>query len=328
MMPSRAPTAIPPMPSAPASSVASAVATAPRATSRPTTAPTCWRITTGSAGEVELRMYWLQVARRRLSFARTTAARRAPAWSRSAPPSTPNAHSGDVSGSGILQLSDAVDDGDGGADGEQGDGHDEGPEPALSAVAGRVSLVGLAPRPAGGQQEEELAAGAGRGLDAHCEHRRRLGDDGGGDRGAGDDDAGERRDDDRPRPVLTSTGHGTDGTAGSPGRGVGPRAGQARSAWCWRIVATAAVTRLPVGTWRNSLGPWAFEPGTRTPVITNWAAGKRLPSMAMNGMVPPTPTAPGRGAEGRRRRLVEGVGQPRLRSAARPNPPRRWRRRR
>ena len=37
------------------------------------------------------------------------------------------------------------------------------------------------------------------------------------------------------------------------------------------------------------VGPWALLPGTRAPVTTNWAVGKRSPSMPMNGIVPPSP---------------------------------------
>ena len=40
---------------------------------------------------------------------------------------------------------------------------------------------------------------------------------------------------------------------------------------------------------RNSLGPWALEPGPSTPVMRNWALGNLTPSMFMNGMVPPSP---------------------------------------
>src|SRR3954469_8281124 len=40
---------------------------------------------------------------------------------------------------------------------------------------------------------------------------------------------------------------------------------------------------------RNSFGPCAFACGPRTPVMRNCAAGKRAPSIAMNGMVPPSP---------------------------------------
>src|SRR4029453_19684604 len=59
--------------------------------------------------------------------------------------------------------------------------------------------------------------------------------------------------------------------------------------WSAMICATHAVTRTPVGRCRNSLGPWAFEPGPIAPVIMNWACGKRSPSMLMNGIDPPRP---------------------------------------
>jgi len=49
------------------------------------------------------------------------------------------------------------------------------------------------------------------------------------------------------------------------------------------------VTRLPVGICRNSLGPWALDCGPKTPVIKNCASGNCSPSIAMNGMVPPSP---------------------------------------
>ena len=50
-----------------------------------------------------------------------------------------------------------------------------------------------------------------------------------------------------------------------------------------------AVSFLPVGMCRNSFGPWALEPGPSTPVIRNWAFGKRAPSMPMKGIEPPSP---------------------------------------
>src|SRR5210317_124119 len=40
---------------------------------------------------------------------------------------------------------------------------------------------------------------------------------------------------------------------------------------------------------RNSFGPCAFDFGPSNPVIRNCAAGKRSPSMPMNGIVPPVP---------------------------------------
>jgi len=49
------------------------------------------------------------------------------------------------------------------------------------------------------------------------------------------------------------------------------------------------VTLRPVGMCRNSLGPCALECGPNTPVTTNYAFGKRLPSIAMNGIEPPSP---------------------------------------
>src|SRR5580704_6987546 len=55
--------------------------------------------------------------------------------------------------------------------------------------------------------------------------------------------------------------------------------------------ATHAVSFFAYGTCRNSFGPWAFECGPRTPVMRNCASGKCLPSMAMKGIVPPSPTA-------------------------------------
>ena len=46
---------------------------------------------------------------------------------------------------------------------------------------------------------------------------------------------------------------------------------------------------LPVGMWRNSLGPWALLPGPSTPVMQNCASGNFSPSIAMNEIVPPSP---------------------------------------
>ena len=43
--------------------------------------------------------------------------------------------------------------------------------------------------------------------------------------------------------------------------------------WSAMMVATAIVTRLPVGICRNSLGPCALECGPSTPVTTNASSG-------------------------------------------------------
>ena len=95
--------------------------------------------------------------------------------------------------------------------------------------------------------------------------------------------------DDRiPAQILGSRATAPFSAAGWRGRrGRGPR---------------TAVTRWPVATCRNSLGPWAFEPGPSTPVIRNWAAGKRWPSMPMNGIVPPSPSARAGAPKAARRR--------------------------
>ena len=53
--------------------------------------------------------------------------------------------------------------------------------------------------------------------------------------------------------------------------------------------ATQQVSLLPMGMCKNSLGPWAFDWGPRTPVMRNWASGTFCPSIAMKGMVPPSP---------------------------------------
>src|SRR5512135_3367710 len=50
-----------------------------------------------------------------------------------------------------------------------------------------------------------------------------------------------------------------------------------------------ALTFFAVGMCRNSLGPCALECGPSTPVTTNCAAGNFSPSIAMNGMLPPSP---------------------------------------
>src|SRR5258706_3706699 len=50
-----------------------------------------------------------------------------------------------------------------------------------------------------------------------------------------------------------------------------------------------SVSLRAVGMWRNSFGPWAFDPGPSTPVMQNWAFGNFSPSMYMNGIVPPSP---------------------------------------
>src|SRR6056297_638308 len=62
-----------------------------------------------------------------------------------------------------------------------------------------------------------------------------------------------------------------------------------RAAWAVRRWATAAVSRRAVGRCRYSFGPWALLSGSSTPVITNWASGKRSPSIPMNGIDPPSP---------------------------------------
>jgi hypothetical protein len=56
-----------------------------------------------------------------------------------------------------------------------------------------------------------------------------------------------------------------------------------------RLGRLARLTRRPVGMCRNSLGPCALECGPKTPVTTNCACGKRSPSIAMNGIEPPSP---------------------------------------
>ena len=53
--------------------------------------------------------------------------------------------------------------------------------------------------------------------------------------------------------------------------------------------AIQALTFLAVGMWRNSLGPCALEWGPSTPVTTNWVFGYFSPSIAMNGIDPPSP---------------------------------------
>src|SRR5271169_3219950 len=55
--------------------------------------------------------------------------------------------------------------------------------------------------------------------------------------------------------------------------------------------ATHAVSFFAYGTCRNSFGPCAFACGPSTPVMRNCASGKCFPSMAMNGIVPPSPAA-------------------------------------
>ena len=50
-----------------------------------------------------------------------------------------------------------------------------------------------------------------------------------------------------------------------------------------------AVSFLPIGTCRNSLGPCALLFGPSTPVIRNCAAGNFSPSMPMKGIEPPSP---------------------------------------
>ncbi len=55
--------------------------------------------------------------------------------------------------------------------------------------------------------------------------------------------------------------------------------------------ATHAVSFFAYGMCRNSLGPCALECGPSTPVMRNCAPGKCLPSIAMKGIVPPSPIA-------------------------------------
>ena len=62
-----------------------------------------------------------------------------------------------------------------------------------------------------------------------------------------------------------------------------------RACWSASTWAITIETRLPVGMCRNSFGPCAFECGPRTPVTTNCACGNFSPSIAMNGMLPPSP---------------------------------------
>jgi hypothetical protein len=52
------------------------------------------------------------------------------------------------------------------------------------------------------------------------------------------------------------------------------------------------VIRTAVGMCSDSLGPWAFDPGPRTPVARIWAAGNRAANHPMKGIVPPSPIRP------------------------------------
>src|SRR5262249_54203682 len=57
-----------------------------------------------------------------------------------------------------------------------------------------------------------------------------------------------------------------------------------RRRWCVAMMsATQAVRRSANGTWRNSFGPCALDPGPPVPVMKNCARGKRSPSIAMKG---------------------------------------------
>jgi isocitrate dehydrogenase (NAD+) len=58
---------------------------------------------------------------------------------------------------------------------------------------------------------------------------------------------------------------------------------------CAGLVATAAVSFFAYSISRNSFGPCALECGPSTPVIRNCACGNFSPSIAMNGIVPPSP---------------------------------------
>ena len=73
------------------------------------------------------------------------------------------------------------------------------------------------------------------------------------------------------------------------GKEVGGNPDQPAARWSASTCAITAERRFAVGRWRNSLGPCAFECGPSTPVTTNCARGNFAPSIAMNGMLPPSP---------------------------------------
>ena len=74
----------------------------------------------------------------------------------------------------VPDLLDALEDGEGAAQAEQHQRHDEGPEVALAAVPEGVGLVGLPPGPVAAEQEQALVAGVGDRVDRLGQHRRRA----------------------------------------------------------------------------------------------------------------------------------------------------------
>src|SRR5262249_47306245 len=84
---------------------------------------------------------------------------------------------------------------------------------------------------------------------------------------------------------------------GGPGRRSAGRRSPRRSQvlllapWASSTEAMVTVTARAVGRSMNSLGPWAFDCGPRTPVITNWASGYRAANIPTKGIEPPSPYA-------------------------------------
>ena len=83
--------------------------------------------------------------------------------------------------------------------------------------------------------------------------------------------------------------------------------------------ATQAVRRSANGTWRNSLGPCAFEPGPPVPVMKNCARREALAQHGHERDRAAQAIEHGGSAEVPPRGVVHGLEQPRLRWRARPS---------
>ena len=98
---------------------------------------------------------------------------------------------------GCVQLVDALVDREEAADREQDDRHDERVDVALAAVAERVLAVGRFLRLAAAEQQQQLVAGVGEGVDALGEHRGRAREEPRDELGQGDAHVRQERRDDR-----------------------------------------------------------------------------------------------------------------------------------
>ena len=103
---------------------------------------------------------------------------------------------------GVAQLLDALVEGEQPAHREQHEGDDERPEVALAPVAERVVGVGGLGGPLAAEEQEQLVAGVGEGVDRLGEQPGRAGDQEADELGDGDAEVGEERGEDRPPAAV------------------------------------------------------------------------------------------------------------------------------